>query len=82
FAVLALGAGAAMAQLSSLPQCGQTCINNMISIATAEFGCTTGDVSCYCKDVNFGYGVRDCSVQACSNDADSAKVIAYGYSYC
>ncbi|KAF2786942.1 hypothetical protein K505DRAFT_189268, partial [Melanomma pulvis-pyrius CBS 109.77] len=81
-AILALGAGAAMAQsLSDLPQCGQTCITNMVNIASSEFGCTAGDVVCYCTKLDFGYGVRDCANEACTN-GESGQVIAYGTNYC
>lgn len=59
----------------------QTCISNMISIATSDFGCTQGDVACYCAKVDFGYGVRDCANEACGSD-QAASVIAYGNSYC
>ncbi|ORY13644.1 hypothetical protein BCR34DRAFT_262530 [Clohesyomyces aquaticus] len=81
-ALLAVGAGAAMAQsLSDLPPCGQTCINNMINIASSQFGCALGDVTCYCTNAKFGYGVRDCSNQACSAQ-EAANVISYGTNFC
>ncbi|KAF2639103.1 hypothetical protein P280DRAFT_470506, partial [Massarina eburnea CBS 473.64] len=81
FALL-LAAGVALAQdISSLPQCGQTCITNMLSIATSEFGCGSGDVVCICSKSDFGYGVRDCANEACGA-SDAAKVISYGTTYC
>jgi hypothetical protein len=71
-----------MAQsLNDLPTCGQTCVNNMINIASTQFGCAVGDITCYCTNANFGYGVRDCSNEACSAE-DAAKVIGYGTSFC
>ncbi|KAF2263217.1 CFEM-domain-containing protein [Lojkania enalia] len=83
FAFLALGAGLAVAQdLSSLPQCGQTCISNMLAIANSQFGCSNGDIACYCNTPSFGYGVRDCSNEACPNAADANAVIAFGNAYC
>ena len=59
----------------------QTCVNNMINIATSQFGCTAGDVKCYCTNQNFGYGIRDCSNESCS-PSDAAKVISFGTAYC
>jgi len=49
----------------------------------AELGCPNGtnDPSCLCKNVNFGYGLRDCSLQACGAAQESA-VVAYGTEYC
>lgn len=75
--------------MSSLPPCRtstnialqQTCINNMVSIATSDFGCAQGDVNCYCANGDFGYGIRDCANEACGSD-QAASVIAYGNSYC
>ncbi|KYG44027.1 hypothetical protein M433DRAFT_70375 [Acidomyces richmondensis BFW] len=83
FVLLAASAAWAAAQdLSSLPACGQTCINNMIGLAQSQMGCASGDVSCYCSKPDFGYGVRDCSDQACSNSQQAESVISFGSSYC
>ncbi|OAG05249.1 uncharacterized protein CC84DRAFT_1093842 [Paraphaeosphaeria sporulosa] len=82
FAILAV-VGVALAQdAGSLPQCGQTCVNNMIAIAQSSFGCSSGDVACYCSNQDFGYGVRDCAREACGSDAVAAQVISYGATYC
>ena len=54
----------------------------MEQIAQSEFGCASGDVKCYCENVDFGYGVRDCANEACSSPKDAATVIAYGVAYC
>lgn len=53
----------------------------MISIATSSFGCAQGNVTCYCTNQDFGYGIRDCSNEACSA-SDAATVIAFGTQYC
>lgn len=53
----------------------------MVNIASSEFGCTAGDVVCYCTKLDFGYGVRDCANEACTN-GESGQVIAYGTNYC
>jgi hypothetical protein len=58
-----------------------TCINNMLGIATSSFGCGQGDVLCYCREPNFGYGVRDCANEACGS-SEAATVIAFGTQYC
>merc|ERR1712032_225448 len=79
---LLVAAGVALAQdIGGLPACGQTCITNMLAIAQSTFGCAPGDVVCYCSEPRFGYGVRDCSNEACSPE-DAASAISYGTSYC
>ncbi|KAK6414284.1 hypothetical protein LTR95_017760, partial [Oleoguttula sp. CCFEE 5521] len=59
FALVAAGAAfvAAQTQLSDLPQCGQTCITNMLNIAQTQFGCAANNVTCICTEPRFGYGV-------------------------
>lgn len=39
-----------------------------------ELGCANNDIACLCRNPNFGYGVHDCSVEAC-RDVDSANAI-------
>ncbi|KAH7382138.1 hypothetical protein BKA66DRAFT_113495 [Pyrenochaeta sp. MPI-SDFR-AT-0127] len=68
FAILASVAGVAVAQ--NLGSCAQLCVNNMANIANTQFSCAAGDVSCFCNQSNWAYGVRDCSAQAC--DAEQA----------
>jgi len=53
----------------------------MLGIATAQFGCGQSDVLCYCREPNFGYGVRDCANEACGS-GEAATVIAFGTQYC
>jgi hypothetical protein len=53
----------------------------MIQIASSQFGCDFGNVTCYCTNQDFGYGIRDCSNEACSA-SDAAEVIAFGTQYC
>jgi len=86
FTILAaLFAGLTFAQLppiSSLPQCGQTCIGNMQNQASA-LGCSSStDVACLCGNQNFRNGVRDCANQACGNAGDANSTISFGTSYC
>ncbi|KAK3934511.1 hypothetical protein QBC46DRAFT_399553 [Diplogelasinospora grovesii] len=66
--------------LAALPSCGQTCFNNMVA-QYSTLGCASPAPSCLCKNVNFGYGLRDCSNGACGT-AVASTVIAYGSSYC
>jgi hypothetical protein len=66
--------------LSSLPSCGQTCFNNMVAQYSA-LGCSSPAPACLCENVNFGYGLRDCSNGACGT-AVASTVIAYGSAYC
>jgi hypothetical protein len=58
----------------------QTCINNMLALAPS-LGCASNDANCLCSNPNFGYGIRDCSNQACGAEVASS-VIAYGGTYC
>jgi hypothetical protein len=45
-------------------------------------GCSNTDAACLCRNVNFGYGVRDCSNQACPDQNAVSSVISYGLAYC
>jgi len=54
----------------------------MIQIAGSQLGCATGNVTCYCTQPDFGYGVRDCANEACQNSGDAQRVIAFGSTYC
>ena len=47
----------------------------------AALGCNAYDAYCLCNNVNFGYGLRDCSNGACGADVAST-VIAFGSAYC
>merc|ERR1711964_934777 len=80
--MIAVGAFAftAVAQFESLPSCGQTCITNMLGLAPS-LGCGATDAACLCGNVNFAYGIRDCSNAACGSDV-APSVIAYGVAYC
>lgn len=83
--LLAFGLTAIRAQApSSLPQCGQTCVNNMLQIAVSNFGCDANNLAaCACCNANFGYGIRDCSRQVCGDGSqDYSSVVSYGSSYC
>ncbi|KAH8812141.1 hypothetical protein F5884DRAFT_877588 [Xylogone sp. PMI_703] len=66
--------------IASLPSCGQTCFNNMLGQYSA-LGCASPDPACLCKNVNFGFGLRDCSNGACGT-AVASTVIAFGSAYC
>ncbi|KAN0116990.1 carbohydrate-binding module family 18 [Hyaloscypha variabilis] len=66
--------------LAALPSCGQLCFNNMLA-QYSSLGCSTAAPACLCSNVNFGYGLRDCSNGACGT-AVASTVIAYGSSYC
>jgi hypothetical protein len=74
-AVSAFVAAVAAQNVSGLPQCGQTCVNNMLADDKAdELGCDSGDVACLCVNPNFTYGVRDCSLAICDQDEVSEIV--------
>ncbi|KAG9715460.1 hypothetical protein KCU75_g23783, partial [Aureobasidium melanogenum] len=78
--LVASGAVLAAAQ-QGLGSCAQNCFNNMIGIALNQFHCNIGDVACYCSHPDFGYGVRDCSNQACSA-TEAAEAIGFANAYC
>lgn len=79
---LSLVAAVAAQDLAALAQCGQTCANNMMSPAkVAELGCKSNDLKCLCSNVNFLYGLRDCSRAICS-EQDANKVVEYGMKAC
>ncbi|KAL8639253.1 MAG: hypothetical protein Q9228_003692 [Teloschistes exilis] len=67
--------------LGGLPQCGQTCISNMLGQAQS-LGCKPGDVACLCSNMNFRYGVRDCTNEHCGAEADKNAVIETGNMFC
>ncbi|POS85331.1 hypothetical protein EPUL_004485 [Erysiphe pulchra] len=71
---------AAAQTFQSLPDCGKLCVNNMLAKAH-ELGCADGDAACLCRNVDFAYGIRDCSTDVCGSQ-QVAPVIAYGESYC
>jgi len=58
----------------------QTCMNNMIALAPS-LGCSASDAACLCKNVNFQYGIRDCSNAVCG-DQTASTVISFGSQYC
>lgn len=66
--------------LAALPSCGQLCFNNMLA-QYSSLGCATPAPACLCRNVNFGFGLRDCANGACGT-AIASTVIAYGSSYC
>jgi len=78
----ALVAGVAAQNMSDLPQCGQTCVDNMLADSKAEeLGCDAGDNACLCLNPNFTYGVRDCSRAICDENQVS-DIVEYAINYC
>lgn len=47
-----------------------------------EFNCGSDDIACICGDERFGFGVHDCSVQACQSVDDANVVIGWGNNLC
>ena len=66
--------------ISSLPSCGQTCMNNMIGQYSA-LGCSSPQAACLCKNANFGYGIRDGANGGCET-AVASTVISFGSACC
>ncbi|PWY88960.1 hypothetical protein BO70DRAFT_393479 [Aspergillus heteromorphus CBS 117.55] len=71
---------ASLTAISQLPSCGQTCFDNMLA-EYETLGCTTSDPSCLCRNINFYYGIRDCSNAACSTD-NATTVLDFESTYC
>ncbi|KAH6692832.1 hypothetical protein BKA61DRAFT_637637 [Leptodontidium sp. MPI-SDFR-AT-0119] len=68
--------------VASLPSCGQTCFNNMLG-QYSSLGCATADPACLCKNINFYYGLRDCSNAVCGSDTNAVStILAFESSYC
>ncbi|KAL8964402.1 MAG: hypothetical protein Q9197_006937 [Variospora fuerteventurae] len=68
--------------LQDLPECGRLCITNMLNLASS-LGCSgPTDVACLCTNDDFGFGIRDCTAEACPPNADRSSVIDFGNEYC
>ncbi|KAL1976599.1 hypothetical protein VTN31DRAFT_2881 [Thermomyces dupontii] len=77
--VLALFASVAAAA-TSISDCAQMCLNNMLALAPS-LGCASEDIACLCANKDFGYGIHDCTVEACQND-NVDEVVAYARTLC
>ncbi|KAL1840310.1 hypothetical protein VTJ49DRAFT_599 [Mycothermus thermophilus] len=65
----------------NMPDCGKVCGTNMIAKAL-EFECNVSDIACLCQDLRFGWGIHDCSVQACPGVEQANIVINWGKDLC
>jgi WSC domain/CFEM domain len=72
--------GSTPTSISTLPNCGQTCFNNMLAQATA-LGCPGADPACLCQVTNFQNGMHDCSMGACGATV-GAVVLAFEAKWC
>ncbi|KAI2615110.1 hypothetical protein GGR54DRAFT_308945 [Hypoxylon sp. NC1633] len=84
--LVSVGAAFAAAQGATFPQgfpqCGITCVNNMLDQAS-QLGCGTEiSAQCLCTKPNFIYGVRDCATESCGDQSIAQQVIQYGSQYC
>ncbi|OAA61939.1 cfem domain containing protein [Niveomyces insectorum RCEF 264] len=52
---------------ASMPGCGETCLDNLISQAST-FGCEQNAIGCLCAAPAFSSGVHDCATGACAPD--------------
>ena len=51
----------------------------------SSLGCATSDYACLCKNMDFGFGVRDCSTALCAAQkppVDPTQIISVGNSFC
>lgn len=54
----------------------------MLNLASS-LGCSgPTDVACLCTNDDFGFGIRDCTAEACPPNADRSSVIDFGNMYC
>lgn len=69
---------------SSANMCSQTtCVNGMVAkMQAAPYNCASGDEACYCRQADFGNGIRDCANEACGNAMLAASVISFAGQYC
>jgi len=68
--------------LLTTPPSQQLCVANMVAQAS-QLGCaSSSDVACLCAKPNFGYGVRDCSAQACPAGTDLSIINSFAIAYC
>ncbi|KAK1762588.1 hypothetical protein QBC33DRAFT_563577 [Phialemonium atrogriseum] len=66
--LLAVSQIAAGEDLSSLPDCGQTCVSDVMGDPTL-LGCGSGATACMCANPAFQFGIHDCVVARCPPDA-------------
>lgn len=52
----------------------------MVGLAS-ELNCQANDLACLCANPDFGYGIHDCTVEACSGD-NVQDVESYASSVC
>ncbi|OAX82502.1 hypothetical protein ACJ72_03139 [Emergomyces africanus] len=83
--VVLLSAGAfaafgAAQDLNGVSECARGCIGRMLALAP-KLGCKGDDIPCLCRNMDFGYGVRDCTTQACGAK-DIPPAIAVALKYC
>lgn len=56
------------------------CISNMNAKASA-LGCRANDMACLCNNMDYQYGIRDCTAEACPGD-NPAEVVTMALSKC
>ncbi|KAH2400785.1 hypothetical protein KXV53_004434, partial [Aspergillus fumigatus] len=78
--LLLLSAASMASAAMSVSQCAQMCLSNMKAKA-GELGCSAGDDKCLCSQANYGYGIRDCTTEACPDD-DAIAVLSSALSSC
>ncbi|KAL2166698.1 hypothetical protein VTG60DRAFT_2287 [Thermothelomyces hinnuleus] len=81
FAVAGAATVAAVDFPSNMPDCGRLCGTNMFGKA-AELGCQENDIACLCRNKDFGFGIRDCSIQVCDSVDQANVAIDWGNSLC
>ena len=54
----------------------------MFAKAGSEFKCDVTDISCLCKDINFGYGLHDCGIENCKDNSVANLIIDWGRQLC
>lgn len=83
-AILAIAAASVGVAAQDLPtgECFSICLTNMLAKAS-ELGCGNTDTACLCRNANFVYGIRDCTLAVCQGDtAKVNQAIEFGRSVC
>ncbi|PVH99721.1 hypothetical protein DM02DRAFT_629144 [Periconia macrospinosa] len=68
--------------VSTIPQCGQYCVNTISAEAVAQANCNVNHANCYCSRYDFANKVESCANTTCTSAADIAVVNGYVKGYC
>lgn len=69
--------------IDTLSECGRFCVQSMVDKAES-LGCGAAQdtAACECNNPDFLYGIRDCSIESCTDAQDAVEAQAWGSRYC